>query len=213
LVEVEKTNFEIKRTSKKMDANSVLTEKAQEIKTLKDKAYSAVQNGEHEVGISYYKQVLKEDQNDSFSKLSLATTYHTLGQYRQAKPLYVELLDVFPNSEQLVSNLLSVMIQETPYEAMYLIPGIAEKHDRSAIIQAQMSLAYAAVNKYPEAIKYIRKAIDLDPYNVDYKYNLAVFFDLSKNYKEAKKLYNEVLLSDITNRARSNDIKKRLSRM
>ena len=29
--------------------------------------------------------------SDNFVKLSLATTYHILGQYTQAKPLYIEL--------------------------------------------------------------------------------------------------------------------------
>jgi tetratricopeptide (TPR) repeat protein len=93
---------------------------------------------------------------------------------------------------------------------VYLIPGVAERHEKSAVIQAQMSVAYASVGKYQEAIKYIQKAMYLDPNNIDYKYNLAVFFDLNKNYKEAKKLYNEVLAADVSNRVRNNDIKKRL---
>ncbi|MDR0571745.1 MAG: hypothetical protein LBG48_02720 [Rickettsiales bacterium] len=210
LIEVEESDLETKKTSKKQEASSVLTKKAEEIKDLKDKAYTAVQMGEYEVGILYYKRILEKDKTDNFAKLSLATTYHTLGQYRQAKPLYVELIDVFPNSEQLMSNLLSIMIQETPYEAVYLIPSVAERHEKSSIIQAQMSVAYASVGKYPEAIKYMQKALYLEPNNIDYKYNLAVFFDLNKNYKEAKKIYNEVLVTDASNRIRNSDIKKRL---
>jgi tetratricopeptide (TPR) repeat protein len=136
-----------------------------------------------------------------------------MGQYKQAKPLYLELVDVFPQSEQIVSNLLSIMIQESPYEAVYLIPGIAERHQDSAIVQGQMGVAFASVEKYPEAIKYTQKALAIDPYNADFKYNLALFYDLNKNYKEAKKLYNEVLANGLSDKVKVDNIKKRLSKI
>jgi Flp pilus assembly protein TadD len=213
-IEVEHKEFEIKKVSKKQDGESVLTNDAKEIKSMKDKAYLAIQNNDHEAAIVYYKKILEKDAEDNFAKLSLATTYHTIGQYKQAKPLYLELVDVFPQSEQLVSNLLSIMIQESPHEAVYLIPGIAERHQDSAIIQAQMGVAFANVEKYPEAIKYMQKALSISPYDLDFKYNLALFYDLNKNYKEAKTLYNEILSSDILgDNVRTNNIKKRLSKM
>jgi tetratricopeptide (TPR) repeat protein len=213
VVEVEQKEFEMKKTSKKQNVESVLTEKAKEIKSLRDKAYVAVQSGDYEAGVVYYKKALEKDEGDNFTKLSLATTYHAMGQYKQAKPLYLELVDVFPQSEQIVSNLLSIMIQESPYEAVYLIPSIAERHQDSAIIQAQMGVAFASVEKYLEAIKYTQKALAIDPYNVDFKYNLALFYDLNKNYKEAKKLYNEVLTDNISDKVKVNNIKKRLSKI
>ncbi|MDR2760216.1 MAG: tetratricopeptide repeat protein, partial [Rickettsiales bacterium] len=214
LIEVEKTEFEIKKTvkGKKEDAG-VLTETAKETKTLKDKAYEAIKNKDFEVAALYYRRVLEKDGADNFAKLSLATTYHTMGQYRQAKPLYLELMDVFPRSEQLVSNLISIMIQESPQETVYLIPGVADKHQDSALIQAQTSIAFAAAGKYPEAIKYIRRALAIVPGNIDFKYNLALFYDFNRNYEEAKRLYNEVLTADFSNKVRNDSIRKRLSSM
>jgi tetratricopeptide (TPR) repeat protein len=212
-ITVEKKEFEIKKTSKNQEAESILTDRAKEAKTLKDKGYAAVQTKDYEAGIIYYKKALMVDPEDNFAKLSLATTYHKIGQYRQAKPLYLELVDVFPQSEELVSNLLSIMIQESPYEAVYLIPGIAERHQDSAVVQAQMGVAFANVEKYPEAIKYMQAALILDPNNVNFKYNLGLFYDLNKNYKEAKTLYNEVLVTDTSDIIRTNNIKKRLSKI
>lgn len=183
--------FEI-RTSKKVDMTSKDDEKNNRIAKLKDQAFEAVKMKEYEIAIKLYKEVLKLNNKDNFTKLSLATTYHVLGQYVQAKPLYIELLPVFPNSEQLISNLLSIIIQESPYEAIYLLPALAEKHNNSPVIQAQTSVAFSTVDRYDEAIKYIKNAIYLDENNIEYRYNLAVLYDINKNYEKAYKAYKDV---------------------
>ena len=104
----------------------------------------------------------------------------------------MELLPIFPNSEQLISNLLSIIIQESPYEAIYLLPALADKYNNSAVIQAQTSVAFSTVERYKEAIEYIRKAISLNENNVEYKYNLAVLYDITKDYDKAYSAYKEV---------------------
>ncbi|MBR2140991.1 MAG: hypothetical protein IJ853_01390 [Rickettsiales bacterium] len=168
------------------------TEKDKKIANLKEKAFEAINLREYEIAIKLYKEILAINKDDNFVKLSLATAYHILGQYLQAKPLYIELLSVFPNSEQLVSNLLSIIIQESPYEAIYLLPSLAKKYNNSAVIQAQTSVAFSTVERYDEAIKYIQLAIYLDEDNIEYKYNLAVLYDVTKQYERAYRLYRNV---------------------
>ena len=193
LKEVEtKKKFEITKTSRNVDMMSKETEKNNKIASLKDDAYQAVKLGEYEIAVKLYKEILALNNKDNFTKLSLATTYHVLGQYVQAKPLYIELLPVFPNSEQLISNLLSIIIQESPYEAIYLLPALAEKYSNSPVIQAQTSVAFSTVERYNDAIKYIKNAIYLDEGNVEYKYNLAVLYDATKQYEKAYKVYQDV---------------------
>lgn len=192
LVETKTTKFEITRTSKKIEAESKEIEKNTKISNLRDLAYEAVKFKEYEIAVKLCKEILQLNKKDNFTKLSLATSYHMLGQYMQAKPLYIELLPVFPNSEQLVSNLLSIIIQESPYEAIYLLPSLAAKYNESATIQAQTSIAFSTVERYEDAIKYIQKAINLDEDNVEYKYNLAVLYDLTKKYEQAYALYKEL---------------------
>ena len=190
---VVKKDFKITKTSKKIDDFDVeKTERDNKIANLKDQAYQAIKLKEYEIAIKLYKEALKLNKNDNFTKLSLATTYHVLGQYEQAKPIYMELLPVFPNSEQLISNLLSIIIQESPYEAIYLLPALADKYNSSAVIQAQTSVAFSTVERYKEAIEYIRKAISLNENNVEYKYNLAVLYDITKDYNKAYSAYKEV---------------------
>lgn len=190
---VVKKDFKITKTSKKIDTLDVeKTEKDNKIANLKDQAHKAVQLKEYEIAIKLYKEVLKLNGQDNFTKLSLATTYHILGQYSQAKPIYIELLPVFPNSEQLISNLLSIIVQESPYEAIYLLPALASKYSNSAVIQAQTSVAFSSVERYDESIKYIKNAIYLDSDNIEYKYNLAVLYDITKNYNKAYSTYKDV---------------------
>ena len=125
------------KSSTNIDLNIKQAEQNNKITSLKERAYEAVNLREYEIAIKLYKEILKLNKNDNFTKLSLATTYHILGQYVQAKPLYMELLPIFPNSEQLISNLLSIIIQESPYEAIYLLPSLAKKYSSSAVIQVR----------------------------------------------------------------------------
>lgn len=194
LMEVKKdVKFKITtKSSNNIDLNVKESEKNNKITALKDKAYEAVNLKEYEIAIKLYKEILKLDNKDNFTKLSLATAYHILGQYTQAKPLYIELLPIFPNSEQLISNLLSIIIQESPYEAIYLLPSLAKKYANSAVIQAQTSVAFSSVERYKDAIQYIQKAIYLDPENIEYKYNLAVLYDITKQYDKAYKMYKNI---------------------
>jgi tetratricopeptide (TPR) repeat protein len=193
LVEVDvKSKFEIVKTGKKTEMQSKEIDKNVKISSLKDLAFEAIKLRQYEIAIKLYKEILKIDEKDNFSKLSLATTYHMLGQYVQAKPYYIELLSVFPNSEQLISNLLSIIVQESPFEAIYLLPGLANKYNDSPTIQAQTSIAFSTLKKYDEAIPYIQKAIDLDTTNIEYMYNLAVLYDMTKQYDKAYRLYKEI---------------------
>ena len=166
---------------------------------LKRKAFNAMNLGQYEVAVYLYKQVLKQDENDTYAMLGLATAYQYLGQYIQAKPLYMKVLEIFPQDQQVMVNLLSIIINETPYESVYLLSSMADKNMDSPLIQAQASIAYTKVKNYQRAIDYIKRAIELDQNNLEYKYNLAVLYDLNNNYDQAKFLYNELLSFYATN--------------
>ena len=188
--DIEKTN------SQKEKINSKI-KKTKEDKTLialKRKAFDAINVGQYEIAAQLYKNVLQINKNDIYATLGLATAYQYLGQYVQAKPLYLKVLEAFPTDQQVMANLLAIITDETPYEAVYLLSNIADKNTTSPLIQAQASIAYSKVKNYKKAIEYIKKAIELDQNNLEYKYNLAVLYDLDKNYNQAKFLYNELLV-------------------
>lgn len=180
--------------NKTIDAKIKKTKEDKRIITLKRKAFDAINVGQYEIAAQLYKNVLEIDENDIYATLGLATAYQYLGQYIQAKPLYLKVLEAFPTDQQVMANLLAIITDETPYEAVYLLSNIADKNKNSPLIQAQTSIAYSKIKNYKKAIEYIKRAIELDQNNLEYKYNLAVLYDLDQNYSQAKFLYNELLL-------------------
>ena len=107
-------------------------------------------------------------------------------------------MEVFPTDQQVMANLLAIVSNETPYEAVYLLSNIADRNLTSPLIQAQTSIAYSKIENYKKAIEYLTRAIELDEDNLEYRYNLAVLYDLNKNYSQAKNMYKALLsMSDI----------------
>ena len=159
------------------------TKEDKEAIAMKRKAFDAISFNQYEIAVQIYKNILEKNKNDAYANLGLATAYQYLGQYTQAKPLFL----------QATKNLLSIVIDESPYEAVYLLSSIADKNKTSPLFQAQASLAYTRVKNYNKAIEYIEKAIELDNKNLEYKYNLAVLYDLKGDNKRARFLYNDLL--------------------
>ena len=178
---------------KKIEVKAQKVKEDKRLTALKQKAYDAINIGQYEIAVKLYKQVLEKDRKDTYAILGLATAYQYLGDYLQAKPLFLDIIDKFPDDQQIMANLLNIMIQESPYEAVYLISNIADKNTNSHLFQAQASLAYTKIKNYDKAIDYIEKALSLDNNNVEYKYNLAVLYDLTGNLTQAKNLYTDVL--------------------
>jgi tetratricopeptide (TPR) repeat protein len=109
----------------------------------------------------------------------------------------MKVLSVFPDDQQVMVNLLSIVTDESPYEAVYLISNIADKNPNSSVLQAQTSVAFAKVNNYSKGIEYIKKALMLDTDNIEYQYNLAVLYDMNKEYMSAAALYKDLLGQNI----------------
>lgn len=195
----EKNNVKTK-ISQVFDITVGASLKNKTLSELKNLAFKAFESGEYEIAIKICKEILQIEPEDDYTKLSLAIAYQNLKQYRQAKNLYINLIKKFPTNDNIVSNLFAIIINESPYEAIYLLPQIAENFPNSPAIYFQLSFAFSKVKQYNKAIEYIKQAIKLEPENIIYLYNLAVLYDLSKDFKMAKNLYNEVLrMSEINN--------------
>ncbi|MBM3579767.1 MAG: tetratricopeptide repeat protein [Alphaproteobacteria bacterium] len=175
----------------------VVTETRSDNQDLREKerlAYNLVLIGQYEAAIELYKQVVAKEPRNSYAKFSLATVYQKIGQFRQAKNLYYQMLkDGADNQDQIVGNLLEILIQDTPQDATYLLSRLAVQNPDSANIMAYAAMAYNKSKNYDQAISFFQKAIKLDSDNIDYKYNLAVIYDGMEKYREAVELYSEVV--------------------
>jgi tetratricopeptide (TPR) repeat protein len=177
-------------------------------------AYNAALITQYEVAIELYKQVIAAEPKNNYAKFSLAVVYQKIGQLKQAKNTYYELLQTDPeNREEIVDNLMSVLIEESPKEAIYALSRLALQNPTSPNILAQTAMAYDKVKDYNQAANLLNEAIKLDPERLDYKYNLAVIYDKSQSYDNAIALYGEVLQGDTSEYKTfsSDEISKRIA--
>jgi tetratricopeptide (TPR) repeat protein len=159
------------------------------------KAYSAYSSGQLEVAANLYKNILMQDPTNIYAKFSLATIYQKLHQYHEAKIIYRSLLkqDNVENREEVVANLLTIISEESPREAVYFLEKLTLQNPDSDYLFAQSALVYEKMNNYEQAAKNLEKAINQAPNRVDYKYNLAIIYDKNKQYAKAIESYYDVL--------------------
>ncbi|MFT7098576.1 MAG: tetratricopeptide (TPR) repeat protein [Rickettsiales bacterium] len=160
-------------------------------------AYNASIAGQYEVAIAIYKQILKKDPNNHYASFSLASCYHKLDQYKQAKIIYYDLLKKDwadqETKEQLIGNLLEVIVQESPNEAIYMLDKLIDQNPNSAYIMAGSAMAYDTINKPDQAILLLKRAIHMNPNEETYRFNLAVIFDKIGDYPNAIPQYQSVI--------------------
>ncbi|MFT6331989.1 MAG: tetratricopeptide (TPR) repeat protein [Lentimonas sp.] len=202
--EEEKSTIDIFVKDNNSSKNDQKLEKKQQL------IYNASIAGQYEVAVELSKQILRTDPKNSYAKFILATCYHKLGQYSQAKNLYFQLLknkdhDI-KTRDEIISNLIEVLVEESPDEAIYFLSKLSYQSPKSAYILAGTAMAYEKINRQQEAILLLEKAINMDPSATKYKFNLAIIYDKISNHKNAIKYYGEVLMDYKTGDLADNSI-------
>lgn len=188
-------------TINESDINSgmeiVIVDEKKENFDIKEKerlAYNSAMIGQYEVAIQIFKQIIKDQADNTYAKFSLATVYQKIGQYRQAKNLYHELLKSnYENKEEVLGNLFTILVDESPRDSIYLLSRLSIQNPDSPIILAHSGLAYEKIKNYDKAISYFLKAINLDDSNISYKFNLAIIYDKAGKFEKALEMYSEVV--------------------
>ncbi|MDA7705032.1 tetratricopeptide repeat protein [Rickettsiales bacterium] len=159
-------------------------------------AYNTNLIGHYEVAIKLYQEILDQDIEEEDAKFGLAFAYQKLHQYNEAKDLYYNLLNQGKkiDKNKIVSNLLSIIIEESPKEAIFFLTKLSAQHPDSSDLIAKSALTYAKINRTEKAIDLMQKALSLNPSNYQYQYNLAIMLDEKGDYENAKLLYDRILL-------------------
>ena len=185
----------------KSDINILITDPSsktnQQVEQKQKLAHSALVAGQYEVAVELYKQILKSDPKNKYASFSLATCYHKLGQYKQAKTIYYQLLKYeWPDAQtkdELIGNLIDVIVEESPNDAVYLMDKLSSQNPNSAYILAGAAMSYDRINKPDQAILLLKRAINIDPKEIKYKFNLAIIYDKMADYQNALKYYQDVV--------------------
>jgi tetratricopeptide (TPR) repeat protein len=175
----------------------VLVDKVKIDKDIREKeklAYNSVLVGQYEIAIEIYKEILQKEPKNLYAKYSLAVVYQRLNQFKQAKNIYYELLrGDAENKDEVINNIIAILIEESPREAIYLLNRLTIQNPQKHFLFASMALAYEKISDYELAIKNYVKALELDYSNVNYRYNLGVLYDQNKEYEKALEMYANVV--------------------
>jgi len=191
----EKDEEEKKYTPEEM--NIVLVDKVKIDKDVREKeklAYNSVLVGQYEIAIQMYKEILQKEPQNLYAKYSLGVVYQRLAQNKQAKNIYYDLLKSdAENKDEIINNIITILIEETPREAIYMLNRLTIQNPEKHYLFASMALAYEKISDYNSAIKNYTKALELDYNNIDYFYNLGVLYDENKEYEKALEMYSVVV--------------------
>lgn len=175
-----------------------------DIKEKEKLAYNSAMIGQFEVAVQIFKQILKEQPNNNYAKFSLATVYQKIGQTRQAKELYHQLLKSnYENKDEILGNLFSILVEESPRDSIYLLTRLSIQNPDSPNILAHTALAYDKIKNYDKAISYFIKAINLDENNISYKFNLAIVYDKAQKLEKALEMYSDVVKNYFNNNSQN----------
>lgn len=157
-------------------------------------AYSAFVDGQYEVALELYRQILRKQPKNDYARYCLALTYQKMRQNAKAKAIYRELLrgDV-ENREEIVANLLGIIADDSPREAVYMLSRLTRQHPNSAYLMAETGVIYEKLRNYGKAVEFLERAVALDGGRVDYRYNLAVAYDKAGFGGKAVEAYYAVL--------------------
>lgn len=157
-------------------------------KTMED-AYNALMKSDLNTAMDRYQMVLETQPYNTDAQFGLATIYHRTGELGMARALYSDVLKSEPQNLEALNNLLVLVGQESPQEALGELEQLEMRNPDFSPIPAQMASIHAKLGKFDHAIQAIERAIQLEPENLAYQYNLAVLLDKSGQRDEAVELY------------------------
>ena len=161
-------------------------------------AYASLVAGNTESALNLYLDVLKDDPNNTFALFGLASTLQRIGWLSEARATYEELLVIEPDNTGALTNMMTLLSQESPDQALANLIRLHDINPGFSPISAQIGLLLAEQGDYPEAIRNLKFAISLSPDNMMYVYNLAIIYDRLGEHREAQGLYEQVLAASET---------------
>jgi len=130
-----------------------------------------------------------------------------------AKDLYEKALEINPANDSAKIGLGACYIlggiSDNPMQGILPVKEIADKNPNNTYAQFILALGGKKSGQYDKAIDRFSKIVALEPQNLEVKLHLAECYELSGNFKNAIKWYNEVKMS-INNEAAKKELDSRI---
>ena len=162
-----------------------------------NRAYTSLMGGDSEAAIETYKNILSTNATNQDALFGLAATYHRLGNFDKARPLYGALLKINPQHREALNNFLVLASDESPQDALPELVRLETRNPDFSPIPAQIAIVLDKLGFKDEARDKMLRAIELAPDNMTYKYNLAIMLDRQGQVADASALYRMLIESSL----------------
>ena len=163
------------------------------LETTLQQAYLAYHADQLNEAKSLYQSALDRDIQNRDALLGLSAIATKLGEYDVALSHYSSLLTVNPLDDLAQAGILQISFQNGFANAETKIKLLIDQTPQSGFLRFALGNVYVNRDHWKPALYQFRHAVNLDPINADFSYNLAVSYDQLGNHKEALLSYQRAL--------------------
>ncbi len=143
------------------------------------------QNGRRLESLKNFEKALRYDENSLSVNSELASAYHDLRRYAQARETYIKLVEMGDESVANYKQIVNLSFQLKQKEDVLIYANKLKKADPSEKIAYFIGRVHYDMDNYGEAIKYLNEAAKEDPTNAEVPYLIAHSYADMTNYKLA----------------------------
>ncbi len=125
-----------------------------------------------------------------------AIIFQKTGENARAISTYEELLAVSPNNAEAVINLAGLVRGDQPAVALSRLLELRQKYPDNPTIVAQLAISYADSGNLDDALRYLDKAIAMQPNNPQHYFNRAILSERAGKIPHAISFYEKALEVD-----------------
>lgn len=177
-----------------------------EVFGLLEEGYDALMSGNYSGAEQAYQGALSSEADNELALFGLATTYHKQGNLEQARAYYGKLLTKNPYHREGLNNFMALVSQEAPEQALAELEKLELANPDFSPIPAQIGLILNQQGDLKAAAGKLARALELEPGNLSYQYNLAVTLDRMGDAPQALALYQNLLEAHLQGQALPGDV-------
>lgn len=146
-----------------------------------------------------YEKLFNKDTTDLRNGVDLANCHQFLGDYKKEQKIYHMLVRLYKDNNFLIQQLANSYYLDNDFVNAIAHYSIAYMEDSSLYVTRQLAQCFDNINLTDTAIFFYKKAIELNPIDLQSTYRLANIYKQKKEYKAGIALTDQYLKKDSTN--------------
>jgi len=146
-----------------------------------------------------YEELYELDTGNLKIITELADCYQSYSDYDRAKETFLKALQISPRNNYLFQQMAGVLYQDNDYREAIFYYTRAYTMDSTFFLSRQLGRCYDNLGTTDTAIYFYRKALDLNPLDIQTAYRLAEVYKQKEEYETAVMITRAYLLIDSLN--------------